>query len=81
MARHTLSVLVNNHMGVLSRVSGLFSRRGYSIDSLSVGTTENSKLSRITIVVECEEDVFDQIKNQLSKLMDVIKIYEFDSAA
>ena len=78
MARHTLSVLVNNHMGVLSRVSGLFSRRGYSIDSLSVGTTENSKLSRITIVVECEEDVFDQIKNQLSKLMDVIKIYEFD---
>ena len=77
MARHILSVLVNNHMGVLSRVSGLFSRRGYSIESLSVGLTENKGISRMTIVVECEDDIFSQIKNQLSKLMDVITICEF----
>lgn len=74
MARHTLSVLVNNHMGILSRVAGLFSRRGYNIDSLSVGETENPEFSRMTIVVDCEDDVFSQIKNQLAKLMDVITI-------
>lgn len=78
MARHTLSVLVNNHMGVLSRVSGLFSRRGYNIESLSVGVTEDHLYSRMTIVVECEEDTYQQIKNQLSKLMDVVKIAEFN---
>ena len=80
MARHTLSVLVNNHMGVLSRVSGLFSRRGYNIESLSVGITENKGVSRMTIVVECEDDIFSQIKNQLSKLMDVITICEFEDS-
>ncbi len=80
MARHTLSVLVNNHMGVLSRVSGLFSRRGYNIESLSSGITENKKISRMTIVVECEDDIFSQIKTQLSKLMDVITIYEFEDS-
>ena len=74
VARHTLSVLVNNHMGVLSRVSGLFSRRGYNIESLSVGKSEDPKISRMTIVVECEDDVYTQIRNQLAKLMDVIKI-------
>ena len=77
MARHTLSVLVNNHMGVLSRVAGLFSRRGYNIDSLSVGITEDKNISRMTIVVECEDDIYSQIKNQLSKLMDVVKLTEF----
>ena len=70
VARHTLSVLVNNHMGVLSRVSGLFSRRGYNIESLSVGKSEDPKISRMTIVVECEDDVYTQIRNQLAKLMD-----------
>ena len=74
MARHTLSVLVNNHMGVLSRVSGLFSRRGYNIESLSVGETENKEVSRMTIMVDCEDEVFVQIKNQLQKLMDVLTI-------
>ncbi len=74
MARHTLSVLVNNHMGVLSRVSGLFSRRGYNIESLSVGETENKEVSRMTIMVDCEDEVFIQIKNQLRKLMDVLTI-------
>lgn len=77
MARHTLSVLVNNHMGVLSRVSGLFSRRGYNIESLSVGSTEDPNISRMTIVVECDDDTYYQIKNQLAKLMDVIKLAEF----
>ena len=74
MAKHTLSVLVNNHMGVLSRVAGLFSRRGYNIESLSVGETENPKISRMTIMADCEDEIFEQIKNQLSKLMDVITI-------
>lgn len=78
LARHTLSVLVNNQMGVLSRVSGLFSRRGYNIESLSVGITEDKNISRMTIVVECEDEIFSQIKNQLSKLMDVITICEFE---
>lgn len=77
VARHTLSVLVNNHMGVLSRVAGLFSRRGYNIESFNAALTENKDVSRITIVVECEDDIFLQIKNQLSKLMDVITIVEF----
>lgn len=76
MARHTLSVLVNNHMGVLSRVSGLFSRRAFSINSLSSGTTENKDVARMTIELDCDNDEFDQIKNQLSKLMDVIAISE-----
>lgn len=66
-------------MGVLSRVSGLFSRRGYSIDSLAVGSTEVENISRITISVTCEEDVFEQIKNQLAKLVDVLTIMEIDS--
>ncbi|MBQ9520127.1 MAG: acetolactate synthase small subunit [Acholeplasmatales bacterium] len=64
-------------MGVLSRVAGLFSRRGYNIDSLSVGITEDKNISRMTIVVECEDDIYSQIKNQLSKLMDVVKLTEF----
>ncbi|MBR3617416.1 MAG: acetolactate synthase small subunit [Acholeplasmatales bacterium] len=76
MAKHTLSVLVNNHMGVLSRVSGLFSRRGFSIESLSSGTTENKKVARMTIVVDCDTIEFNQIKNQLAKLMDVVAISE-----
>ena len=77
MQRHTLSVLVNNHMGVLSRVSGLFSRRGYNIESISVGVTEDKTISRMTIIVECEDDIYHQIKNQLAKLMDVIKLEEY----
>ncbi len=80
MARHTLSVLVNNHMGVLSRVSGLFSRRGFNIESLSVGVTEDKTIYRMTIIVDCEEEIFLQIKNQLQKLMDVIAIYEFEES-
>ena len=71
----TLAILVNNRSGVLMRVVGLFSRRGYNIDSLSVGETEQSQISRITVVVTCEESVFEQIKRQVEKLVDVIRVY------
>lgn len=78
MNRHVLSVLVENQSGVLSRVSGLFSRRGYNIDSLSVGETEDPKVSRMTIVVRGDDQILEQIKKQLNKLIDVIKIVELD---
>ncbi|NLM75539.1 MAG: acetolactate synthase small subunit [Clostridiaceae bacterium] len=78
MNRHVLSVLVENQSGVLSRVSGLFSRRGYNIDSLSVGETEDPKISRMTIVVRGDDQILEQIKKQLNKLIDVIKIVELD---
>lgn len=76
MKRHILSVLVENHSGVLSRVSGLFSRRGYNIDSLSVGETEDPNVSRMTIVVRGDDYILEQIKKQLNKLIDVIKVVE-----
>ncbi|HHW66907.1 MAG: acetolactate synthase, small subunit [Defluviitaleaceae bacterium] len=76
MKRYVLSVLVENHSGVLSRVSGLFSRRGYNIDSLSVGETEDPNVSRMTIVVRGDEYILEQIKKQLNKLIDVIKVIE-----
>lgn len=74
MAKHTLSVLVENHPGVLSRVAGLFSRRGFNIDSLAVGITENPDVSRITIVVDGDDYTVEQVSKQLNKLIDVIKI-------
>lgn len=72
--KHVLSVLVNNSAGVLSHVSGLFTRRGYNIDSLSVGETEDSSKSIITIVVNEEEKMVRQIEKQLYKLMNVLRI-------
>lgn len=75
--RHTLSVLVENHAGVLSRVAGLFSRRGFNIDSLAVGETNNPGISRITIVVKGDDYIVDQVSKQLNKLVDVIKIKIF----
>lgn len=74
-----LSVLVENHPGVLSRVAGLFSRRGFNIDSLAVGTTENPEISRMTIVVDGDEYVVEQVKKQLNKLVDVIKVSKISS--
>lgn len=71
---YVLSVLVKNSSGVLSRVSGLFSRRGYNIDSLTVGRTEDATVSRITITIKGDEDVLEQVKKQLNKLEDVIKV-------
>jgi len=72
--KHTLSVVVENQPGVLARVVTLFRRRGYNIDSLAVGRTENNEISRITIVVEGQEDVIEQVTKQLHKLVDVLKI-------
>ena len=74
MKRYVLSVLGENHAGVLSRVSGLFSRRGYNIDSLTVGETFNPEQSRMTIVVRGDEYILEQIEKQLSKLVEVISI-------
>jgi acetolactate synthase-1/3 small subunit len=76
MNRHVLSILVENQAGVLSRVSGLFSRRGYNIDSLSVGETEDPAISRMTIVVRGDDQILEQIEKQLNKLIDVIKVVE-----
>jgi acetolactate synthase-1/3 small subunit len=72
--KHVLSVLVDNHPGVLRRVSGLFGRRGYNIDSLVVSATENEEISRMTIVVQGDETVIDQVIKQLAKLIDVISV-------
>ena len=70
----TLSVLVENHAAVLSKVVGLFSRRGFNIDSLAVGETEDSTISRITIVVDGDEHMVEQIEKQLNKVIPVIKV-------
>ena len=72
--KRTLSVLVENRPGVLARVAGLFRRRGYNIDSLAVGRTENDSVSRMTIVVDVEEQMAEQVTKQLHKLIDVIKV-------
>ena len=74
MERYTLSVLVENNPGVLSRVVGLFSRRGFNIHSLSVGTTQDPQVSRITIEVNGDAQIVEQVSKQLSKIMEVIKI-------
>ncbi len=78
MTRHIVSVLVANNSGVLSRVSGLFSRRGYNIDSVSSGETEDPAVSRLTIVVRGDYNVLEQIEKQLNKLVDVIKVAALD---
>ncbi|GAA2822919.1 acetolactate synthase small subunit [Crossiella cryophila] len=80
MTRHTLSVLVENKPGVLARVAGLFSRRGFNIESLAVGPTENPEVSRMTIVVAVELLPLEQVTKQLNKLVNVIKIVELDQA-
>jgi acetolactate synthase I/III small subunit len=80
MARHTLSVLVENKPGVLARVSSLFSRRGFNIESLAVGPTEHDDISRITLVASVEGHTLEQMTKQLNKLVNVIKIVELDAA-
>ncbi len=72
--KRILSVLVENRPGVLTRIAGLFSRRGYNIDSLAVGRTESPDISRMTIVVDGDEQVIEQVGKQLNKLIDVIKL-------
>lgn len=76
--QHTISVLVENKPGVLQRVSGLFARRGFNIDSLAVGTTEDPTLSRMTIVVSAGDKPLEQITKQLHKLINVLKIQDLD---
>src|SRR5215469_6106257 len=78
MSTHTLSVLVENKPGVLARIAGLFSRRGFNIDSLAVGPTEHEEISRMTIVVNCEEHPLEQVTKQLNKLINVLKIVELE---
>jgi acetolactate synthase-1/3 small subunit len=72
--KHTLAILVENKPGVLTRVAGLFSRRGFNIESLAVGITENQDVSRITIVVSGDDNVLEQVEKQLNKLIDVIRV-------
>ena len=76
--KHTLSILVENRFGVLARVAGLFSARGYNIDSLAVSETQDSSISRMTVVVNAEDEkILEQIKKQLNKLIDVITVIDF----
>jgi acetolactate synthase I/III small subunit len=74
--KHTLSVMVENKPGVLARVAGLFSRRGFNIDSLAVGVTEKPEVSRMTVVVNVEEHSLEQVYKQLNKLINVIKVID-----
>jgi len=74
--KHTLSVLVENKPGVLARVAGLFSRRGFNIDSLAVGVTDKPDISRMTVVVDVEEHSLEQVYKQLNKLINVIKVID-----
>ncbi len=76
MKKFTLSVLVENKFGVLARIAGLFSARGFNIDSLAVAPTEDPTLSRITMVVDADEKILEQIKKQLNKLIDVVKVID-----
>ena len=79
MNKYVLSVLVKNSSGVLSRVSGLFSRRGYNIDSITAGQTEDPLVSRMTITLSGDDDVLEQVKKQLNKLEDVIRVINITS--
>ena len=81
MTRHTLSVLVENKPGVLTRVAGLFARRAFNIHSLAVGPTEHDDISRITVVVDVDELPLEQVTKQLNKLIHVIKIVELERDA
>ena len=72
--KHTISILVENQAGVLARIAGLFARRAYNIDSLAVGVTEDTAISRVTLVVDGDEYILEQVLKQLNKLIDVIKV-------
>ncbi len=78
MSKHTLSVLVENKPGVLTRVAALFSRRGFNIDSLAVGPTEIPEISRMTVVVDVEASVLEQVTKQLNTLSEVLKVVELE---
>ncbi|MFQ5687465.1 MAG: acetolactate synthase small subunit [Candidatus Scalindua sp.] len=75
--KHVISVLVENKVGVLSRITGLFSGRGFNIESLAVGETENMAISRMTIVVSGDDSILEQVRKQLGKVVDTIKVTDF----
>ncbi|HPS90671.1 MAG: acetolactate synthase small subunit [Methanothrix sp.] len=77
--KHTIAVIVENKSGVLTRIAGLFSRRSFNIDSLSVGATDNPDYSRMTITVNGDRDILEQVIKQLSKLINVIRVSELDA--
>src|SRR5881392_2157777 len=79
--RHVISALVMNEPGVLARVAGMFSARGFNIDSLVVGRTENPELSRMTIVVTADDNTLEQVRKQLAKLVPVVKVRDFSGTA
>ena len=79
--RHIISILLENEAGALSRVAGLFSARGYNIETLTVAPTEDSSLSRLTIVTSGSDEIIEQITKQLNKLVDVIKVVDLSEAA
>src|SRR5207245_8769605 len=79
--RHVISALVMNEPGVLARVAGMFSARGFNIDSLVVGRTENPELSRMTIVVSADDNTLEQVRKQLAKLVEVVKVRDFKGTA
>jgi acetolactate synthase-1/3 small subunit len=81
MMRHIISILMENESGALSRVAALFSARGYNIESLTVATTEDASLSRMTLVTRGTEDVIEQITKQLNKLIDVVKLMDMYEVA
>ena len=81
MSQHVLSLLVEDRPGLLTRVAGLFARRGFNIESLAVGPTEHAEISRMTIVVNVEENPLEQVTKQLNKLINVLKIVELDSVS
>jgi acetolactate synthase I/III small subunit len=75
--KHVISVLVENKVGVLARITGLFSGRGFNIESLAVGETENEDISRMTIVVSGDDSILEQVRKQLGKVIDTIKVTDF----
>ena len=79
--RHVISLLIENESGALSRVSGLFSARGYNIESLTVAPTEDASMSRMTIVTSGSDDIIEQITKQLNKLVEVVKVVDISEAA
>ncbi|QQS01146.1 MAG: acetolactate synthase small subunit [Austwickia sp.] len=79
MSRHTLSVLVENKPGVLTRIAALFSRRGFNISSLAVGETEHPEVSRMTVLVDADQLPLEQVTKQLNKLVEVLKVVELDA--
>ncbi|HHL45581.1 MAG TPA: acetolactate synthase small subunit [Gammaproteobacteria bacterium] len=79
--RHIISILIENEAGALSRVAGLFSARGYNIESLSVAPTEDASLSRMTLVTRGSEEIVEQITKQLNKLVDVVKLLDLTEGA